>query len=670
MKKLIYILLLFSPFWASAQQDSTKVHLSLISHYQGDSVLLRWAPDRAGAWSLLLKTGYTLQRSEVSSDTSKMRWVNLHSNPILPEPLDKWKHFKTEYPLIAAQAIYGKTFAQTMMEKSDELSNRYSYTLLASDLDFTTARFAGLAFVDKKVEANKQYVYRLMAAQPLKKYLPVDTAYTAVSSIPTKPWDGPGILKTDELERKINIYWISNIHSAFYIERSEDGKNFKRLNQLPFVPMKNPQLEEQEFHTYSDTLVQNYKKYWYRIIGIDAFGILSPPGEVITAMSRDKTPPPPAKNLQTKVLKNGTVELTWEADSDPDLAGFSIGRSSENSLSGYELLTKNLLPKTTRRYIDTQPYKDKPNYYIVLASDTAKNASASMASLMVFADTTAPATPTGLKGSIDSLGILTLRWNPNTEKDLKGYIVYYSNDPKHIFTAASDSAIAENFFIDSLSLITLTEDIYFKVRAVDFNHNRSAESEVIKVSKPDKIPPAAPQFSHYTIEDKKVSLHLIPSSSTDVVEHQIFRRKEEDTVWKILGKLKGNIYVDTSAQSGSTYFYMAKALDDAQLLSPESAPLRIQTIRNLKGPSLTGTKIKREENKVILTWIPPKGEIKQIVWYKAVDKGGFETFAVSAATDKELVDTGVEKGKAYEYTSKVFYKDGRSSGFSPVVKTP
>jgi fibronectin type 3 domain-containing protein len=670
MKTLVLILALF-PLTGLAQVDSSRVHLSLTARYHEDAVLLRWAPDKPGAWSLLNKTGYVLQRTEVSSDTSRMHWVNVHTGALLPQPIDKWKHFDTThtYALVAAQALYGKTFAETFAEKADELSNRYSFTLLAADLDFETAEYAGLGYKDKDVEKGKAYAYRILAAKSLKNYLPTDTGTVGLRTVNEALWEGPSILKTEEGEGKVSLYWLKGKYTAYYIERSKDGKTFQKLNRKPFIPMDNPALNLQEQSSYADSNLVNYQKHWYRIVGIDAFGQHSAPGPAVTAMGRDRTPPPPATNLKTQVLKNGQVEITWQASPSKDLAGFAIGRSSENSLSGYEVLTQDLLPPNTRRFIDPSPYKNKPNYYIVLASDTAKNASASMASLFAFADTTAPAVPTGLKGSIDSLGILTLRWNPSPEEDLLGYYITFANDPTHRFVAAADSAIEENFFVDSLSLITLTKDIYFKVAAVDRNYNRSSASPPIKIKKPDKIPPAPAQFSDYLIDEKKVTLHFIPSSSDDAVEHHIYRRTEGQTQWTLVTRLPVKIksYADTSVKEGQTYHYQLVTKDEAGLLSDPSALLRIHTQKNLKGSALINTKAVPYENGIKLSWSLPKGEIRNIVWYRAVNKGSFETLGTVSGTVNEWIDRSTEKDKSYEYSSKVYYKDGKSSPFSPTL---
>ncbi len=665
--------------------DSAVVRIAVQAQFRDHAVMLRWAPSRAGGWTLLNRTGYVVQRREIADDSASA-WVDLTGEPLKPRPLEDWQRFGSDtanaYPLIAAQALYGKEFgnqpAVGLADKADELTNRYSFTLLAADLSYETAQYAGLAFTDRTVQPGKLYAYRIFAAAPLVDYFPVDTGETALQTVAETAALRPVWRSIDEHERRVTLHWDKHAHqsafTAFYIERSADGNRYQRLNDRPYIQFDNPALglDNPDF-TYSDSLAENYRPYWYRLVGIDAFGQLSDPSDPIQGMGRDRTPPAAPRNLQTTILDDGGVALTWEADDTPDLAGFLIGRSAENSLSGFEPLTDAPLAKGARRFVDRDPRTDAPNYYIVAATDTAKNAAVSMAAHVAFLDSIPPSPPTGLSGKIDTLGILTLSWTPSPERDVMGYIVSYSNDSTHFFTSAVDRAIPDTVFTDTLSLATLSEEIYFRVRAVDHNHNTSGESAIATVSKPDRIPPVAPQFSDFQLADRQVKLTWTPSSSKDVVRHELFRRERGQSAWESVATIPIDsavvALVDSLFKPDTRYEYMVQAVDDAGLRSPESALLGVRTLRNLVAAGPTSFTVERSESATItIRWILPPGNEGRIVIYKAVNGGAFETLGSFDRAVSEWEDNGVSTGNAYEYTCKVHYPDGSASGFYAVQR--
>ncbi|QPH40159.1 fibronectin type III domain-containing protein [Pedobacter endophyticus] len=668
--------------------DSASVHIALRAMYTGDSVLLRWGPTKAGAWSLLNRTGYIVQRSELNTDSTAAKWINLSPKPLKPRPLDDWKRFDNEsstndYPLVAAQAIYGKDFgnqpAVSLADKADELTNRFSFTLLAADLSYETAVFAGLGFTDHTAAPGKLYTYRVFAAEQPKNYFPIDTGYVSQQTQKDLNEIKPLWALANEGEHVVTLSWSRAVHqgiyTAFYIERSDDGKSYYRINDKPYLQFDNPALEaDNENFTFADSLSKNYVPHWYRLVGINNFGQLSQPSPAVKAMGRDKTPPKQPVNLKTAILKDGSVELTWEADNnDADLAGFLIGRSAENSLTGFKPLVDKQLPKNTRRYVDTAPRTNAPNYYIVAATDTAKNASISMAAHVAFLDSIPPSAPTALKAEIDTLGILKLSWKPSIEKDVKGYIVSYANDSTHFFTSAVKEAIPDSTFTDSLSLSTLTEDIFYRVRAVDHNDNTSKESAILKVKKPDRIPPVAPQFRDFKVEENKVTLMWVPSSSEDVVVHEISRRAEGVEAWEKIASLPVEAiktqFVDTLFKANTKYAYKIQATDDAGLRSPESAIVNLRTLANLvaKGPS-SFTVTRSANGNALIKWTLKESDGVRCVLYRAVNGAAFETLATLSDSGTQYEDKNTEPGKQYEYTCKLFYQDGRVSPFSAIRK--
>jgi len=666
---------------AKPRKDTDGVKLTLAARYTNKGVRLRWVPSRAGAWTLLNRTGYLLERLEVGANGVGVNPVPLARQPIKPDPLENWKRFATlgnenDYALVAAQAIFGKKFTDSessLVLKADELTNRYSFTLLSADLDFETAKAAGLGFVDSTAEAGKRYYYKLSSAEKLTGYLPVDTALVLVQTRTIDNIPQPILLVQSEKEHQVTLSWDKIFHNplftAYYIERSLDGKIYTRLNKKPYLNMATDIEDKPEF-TYADS-VGNYIPYQYRLIGITAFGEESPASEPVRAMGRDRTPPVQPVNVQAKSLADGKVNITWEATDPGDLAGFYVGRSTD-PLVGFKPLFEKSLPVSSRSYIDENPATETANYYLVIAADTANNAAASLSVFSALVDSIPPAAPTGLVAKIDTNGILRLQWKKNSEKDLKGYIVSYANQRDHYFTTAVNKAMFSNEFSDTLRLWTLTEKIFYTVRAVDKNNNTSRFSDTLEVVKPDIVPPSSPVFKKYKLENKGLTLEWIPSSSSDVVRHILKRREltsggfKEIAIFGINGQKN---FADTTVKSGQQYEYQLMAVDDAGLYStkPTLLQVRIPDFRGQAGAAGFKATYNTTTKQVELVWNNPSGS-KGVTIYRAQEGGAFENIGSVQGSKGRYVDKNAKPGVVYQYTSRVNYANGESSAFAETVK--
>ena len=657
------------------------MNLVLRTRYTGSEVRLRWAPSRAGAWTLLNRTGYVLERMEIAKEKQNA-WVRLSPRAIKPESLEQWKRFTNptnKNALIAAQAIYGKKFAITgnaaMNDKADELTNRYSFTLLAADLSFDAAQAAGLGFIDKTTENGKSYVYRVLAAEKLVNYAPVDTAVTVVDTKQIEKIARPNWQIPIEGERHVDLLWDKNFHgylfTAYYVERSADGKIYQRLNKEPYINMDSEVADKTNF-IYTDSVATNYKPFYYRLIGITEFGELSPLSEPVRAMGKDRTPPSAPFNLKTRSLGGRRVEITWEERQTTDLQGFLIGRS-KNSLENYKPLFDKPLPATARRFIDENADIDTTNYYIVAAIDTARNASASLSTFVTIIDSIPPSKPVGLVAKIDKNGNVRLVWRKNSESDVKGYIVFSANQKDHIFTSLVKRPLPDTIFKDNIQLKTLTEKIYYQVKAVDKNDNTSMVSDILEVSKPDIVPPSAPIFDGFDIKPNGVLLKWVASASKDVVRHIIYRKESNQATFDELGSVEKNAtfsFLDNTVQANKSYDYMISAEDDAGLQAqcPKILTVKIPEYKARTGVQGFVVQYDNIKKVVNINWQNPTATGAFVVLYRADNGGAFLTLIAPPKGSTQYQDKTAKPKINYEYTSRVFYADGKSSPFGTISK--
>ncbi|MGD0572694.1 MAG: cellulase family glycosylhydrolase [Sedimentisphaerales bacterium] len=191
--------------------------------------------------------------------------------------------------------------------------------------------------------------------------------------------------------------------------------------------------------------------------------------------SDGNTIPPAAPTGLTATPSTGTVTLDWNNNTDGDLYGYDIYRSTT---PGGETTRLNLVRSKTSAYTDTNVAGTRTYYYVVTAVDTNFNSSADSieVSATVPADSTPPAAPSGLSATAGDANVL-LVWNNNTEPDFNGYNVYRSTISGGPYTRQNGALFSSPNFIDGN--VTNGTIYYYVVTAVDTSLNESADSSQV-----------------------------------------------------------------------------------------------------------------------------------------------------------------------------------------------
>ena len=681
-------------FFVHAQEEldsaSNPFHaeINLIGKSYGDSIVLRWAPTTPGAWSYLNKVGYIIERVSFKNeqDFDPSEYQMLTSTPLKPLPLSEWESIVKEGPdqelsAIAAQALYGKSFnstGNTLFDAADEFMNRYSFSMLGADLSIVTSNALGLRYSDKSVELEKHYIYRIFPASPPQNYS-IDTAYLVLQNLRNAPIPVPIIDQVYEGEGYINFTWDKALHqsifSAYIIERSENNMDFEPLTNIPFI---NPESDNVATKTtvfqYVDSVEENYKRFYYRLVGISPFGEKSQPSEVIEAMGRDRTAPSAPVNVEAQQIGEGIVEITWEvSEQAADLDGFYIGRGDDLD-KNFQPLHDQMIPKDSTSYIDYESDKLGGNYYVVAAVDTAGNGSISMVSYAAVVDSIPPSPPVGFQGSIDSLGIVTLQWKLGEEIDLAGYMIYFSNSADHVFSTVNSAPLPDTIYTDTIQIKTLTRKVYYKLKSVDTRWNYSEYSGILELTRPDVIAPTTPVFSNYRLTKEGMWLEWIPSSSNDVSGYELEISKEGETVKRIFIEKRDQVkryeYTYQNMDAGITYRFIVSTVDESGLRSAPSTPIQVTGIDLEEKVGIDDlTLTKSEDGKSIsLNWsFHDADQIKRFVLYRSVQGSNFVTYKSIPPVKNSFNDTLLRKGINYDYSIKAIYASGKETPFSNIV---
>ena len=673
-------------------QPLLKSGIKVIAKAYGDSVVLRWAPTRPWAWSKLNYIGYTIERIDIS-EKDNARKEKLTAVPLKPYSLEKFKAtFKPENnnAAIAAQCLYGKNFETNLRQGQSAIADkasvsdaRYGYTLMVADFDANVGVATALRFVDKNVKKDGKYFYRVMPAGTITQGT-IDTGTVLVINTKIAINNKPEIAEALAFDHISELHWDrtgSQAWSGFYIERSEDGKTFKTLNSLPFISSApdSSMLKEdsskaklftmlQAQHIYIDSLPENYKNYSYRIKGVNAFAEMSDYSNTVTISGRDMTPPVAVNMLNPKFISNRKIKVLWKKDNiEKDCKGYYITRA--NNINGpYETLNQQILPVTATEYIDNNAYAHGGTYYIVVTVDSANNISSSTPGMGLVPDNTPPAIPVGLKGRIDKNGLVHLSWDANKEEDLKGYKVYYANAENHVFIQITTEPDTATNFVDSITLNTLTKDIWYKIVAVDYNNNHSEFSKAAKLRKPDIVPPTPPIATNVVVGNKTVEMDWIQSSSEDAVSYAVYRQQENNSkilISKFLHNpvVKSFHFTDTTTKPNLEYIYTAETIDEDSLHSPASVPVQVKINANPERPAITTLKAAYDskEKAIKLNWIYAVGGDYFFILYRSIGNDPLQRMRSFNKETSAFKDYTVTPGKTYHYAIQSIYKDANGN---------
>jgi len=693
MRKLCFLLMMSAAFalTANAQQNKPKDSikyvnkLMVLGKYMGDSVVLRWTTANYPLWLAVRKAGVEVYRAEFNATNNSLEnQKKLTTLPLKPMTLEEMKkHFNRNDTTAAmiAQVMYGGTLngkQQTQnLENLDvmeaEQSNRFVYATYLADLYPNIANAIALRFVDKTAVKGKTYYYYLKSDVKTPG-LVFEESGTMVN---TKAYVTPEKLQSVDaigLDKSVRLFW-SRLEgdarfTAYQIERKDGSRPFGTRTSSPFINPNSPKDDtDDETIVFMDSIPQNYVPYQYRVRGITAFGEPSDWAE-ITVSGRDLTPPATPVNVIAVSQGGKKVKITWKTPiKGKDLAGFVIGRS-ENYEGPYSPVDDKLYGITDTVAFDLNANVHQRNFYLVSAIDTAGNAARSLPAYSVIVDSIAPAKPVGLTATIDSLGVVKLHWPMGKEVDLEGYNIYRANNAKEEFSVINKAHVQDNNYMDMVDINSLTKDAYYKIVAFDKSNNPSEYSDMVRVKKPDYIPPVAPQITDFLVGDNNVKLKFMPSNSSDLKAYYVYRKI--DTVFEKIAALSklDTAFTDLKLPEKQVLWYTMVAVDSAGLLSKQAFPQRITL--QIKGAELPNLMLsaKKTEKGVVISWdrsvLLPKGS--KLMLYKSYNKNPLEQYTLIDNLSEDFTDIEFEKNDAVGYAVRIQLAGGVLSKISNIVE--
>lgn len=678
MKHILFLLNFLLLGTALQAQADITYKIPVLAQLTDGQIKLRWAPGSPMIWEEMNRVGIYIDRHTLMRDgkllpfEQRQAFVRLTEQPLRPAPEEAFgQRAETEkYIAIGGQALYGASFEVTsnqgensdmgaLINTAKDQQNRFYYSLFAADQSWEAATMMALGFTDENINRNETYLYRIRPAGDIPF---LDTMQSCFVSIDAKN-EAPGP-KVQDLDGKfgdlsVMLSWdlevAQSYYSSYWIEMSEDGLIWEKVNEEAFVPVS--KVEDQLGKAFFQTkLPANDRPYFFRVTGRSPFGSLGTPSDPVQGMGLDPLPMTSPSIASVFPAENGSFDIAWTMADTSNVVAYEVQRAPKDD-GVYAPISERLAPDV-RSFRDTAPMPS--NYYRIAMYDKYDRSMSSYSILAQPDDSIPPLPPTNLRGVILKDGRVIVNWDDNTEPDLLGYRIWISNEKDSEYTLATGEVLKTNYFIGVTTLNTLSSELYVKATALDIRHNPSEFTDYAVLIRPDTIPPAAPLLTDMRADTGQLIVEWAFSQSADIARHELYRRPVQDTAWQMIATYEAPqaentaTYRDTELPRGKRYEYRLDAIDHVELRAASNI-LEGRIIDNFIRRSIENIKATadRRAHTITLSWAyQPENEL--FSYYEIYRAGPNEGFRLIAKADSKQANesSGRRNTKNYSFTDK------------------
>lgn len=150
--------------------------------------------------------------------------------------------------------------------KNKDPEMAFGLAMLSCDFNVELAKASGLFIKDDKpLDGKSAYLIQPADVQLRKTIAPAIIIVNASQNDELKNID---TLKIKTHRKEVKLFWNEKIlkghYASYWIERSEDGKNFTLLNTKPHIQLITKYEKDKKDICFNDTMTQ-YGKTYYRI---------------------------------------------------------------------------------------------------------------------------------------------------------------------------------------------------------------------------------------------------------------------------------------------------------------------------------------------------------------------------------------------------------------------
>jgi fibronectin type 3 domain-containing protein len=497
------------------------------------------------------------------------------------------------------------------------------------------AQVRGYGYLDRNVEAGRTYHYRLTAGDRVIGEVNA-TADKATIAAP------PDVKAHSNKDAVPVIEWSGQPFTTFEVGRADKPAGpYTKLTLLPLVAVKG----QTKLQFADKSAVRDGRTYYYRVLPLDLMGGPGVESQAVSLATLDRTPPRAPAGLRTAATPGG-VQLTWQRNQEPDLAGYRLYRVQLEKDKDVEKMLKEargepvtaeLLPPQTTQFEDTKAQAGSVYSYRISAVDQAGNESSfSPPVLATPKSRIPPQKPSGLGAEVQADGTVVLTWSAGHEKQLASYHLYRGIGEQGKLAYSSEVGLAEKpRFEDHLNL--KSQEVYrYAVTAVDESDNESAQSDVISVRLPNHTPPQVPIISGLKSGDGFIEVAWSPVADKDLAGYNVYRSGKSGAPARLNEKLlpaEAIQFRDSKVESGTRYEYSVSAVDQSGNESARSEPRSSATTAKVETPPPSGLQFQTIKSRLYLSWQKPAHAARFIVYFSREQNGEYRQLAVAAESN-------------------------------------
>ncbi len=558
MKVYFNILFLIINLSFFAQQETSKGEVFVGNNFNNEpGLVIKWISNRI----YFPKGSDVYRKSNTSSDwvkinNSAVKFIENNPNPELLTNEENEFH----------KLVSTKSYEEFMQDFSR------IFVIIKAIYSPQMAKLMGITYYDKTAVIGEEYQYKVIGHLKNEDVeVGISAPFVCNAYTQINPPDSLNIVRYKEY---CEIFWEPDVYRYYGVEiyRKENDSIFELITKTPRTLQKTKD-KKGNFHypeiNYIDETINPNSNYVYKFVAIDYFGQKSFESKEISVPFIDFDPPiAPFGLIPTNHDSKLTVDLKWNAIEEVDLAGFNVHRSQ--LIEGpYEVVNEKILTPEIRTFVDKVPNPGH-YYYYCSSSDLSGNETKSGKIYIQIRDMEPPSAPIGLTTSTEP-GSITLKWQPNSETDLKGYFIQRSlnddNNSDNHFINMNTIPIDSSQFVQKLSKNVSNKFVY-RIVAVDTSYNLSKPSINSLAQMPDVTPPHSPVIKSVKFIDDNIVIDWMQNIESDLLGYNIFRKLISDSTYnKVNSSLippSLSSYTDRSSKEGESYHYSLKAVDNNQ----------------------------------------------------------------------------------------------------------
>ncbi|MDA9214136.1 hypothetical protein N9P12_03005, partial [Bacteroidia bacterium] len=152
-----------------------------------------------------------------------------------------------------------------------------------------------------------------------------------------------------------------------------------------------------------------------------------------------------------------------------------------------------------------------------------------------------------IRAEIDTNGLIEILWNKSNIEDIRGYKIGMSSSPNEVPINLTNEPQVDTSYLEKIPLRAVKGTYYYFVRSQDLKGNIGDYSEPLKITLPDKIPPAFPMITAIQPTNQgnlQISLNLPKDEDATSMRYKRITDQRDTSDW-IMHALQSQMYEST-----------------------------------------------------------------------------------------------------------------------------